>query len=89
MQKSFIAKQASPDRMVDLVEVGYVMVLLGLGVVAAAILQTKRRGSEVKGAGVVLIGPIPIAFGSDAKWVSLAIVLAIILMVIVLLQYLV
>lgn len=34
---------------------------------------------EVKGGGVVLIGPIPIVFG-DSKYASLALILAIILM---------
>ncbi len=43
-----------------------------------------ERGTKVKGGGVVMIGPIPIIFGSDVKYASLAIVLAIILMLLVL-----
>lgn len=36
-------------------------------------------GPKVKGGGVVMIGPIPIIFGSDAKWATVAIILAIVL----------
>ena len=38
---------------------------------------------RVRGGGVVLIGPIPIIVGSDYKYVAIAIILAIILMLIV------
>jgi uncharacterized protein (TIGR00304 family) len=38
----------------------------------------------VRGGGVIMIGPIPIIFGSDAKWTGVAIVLAIVLIVVVL-----
>ncbi len=45
--------------------------------------EWKKRGKEsrreVKAGGVVLIGPIPIVFG-DSKYASLALILAIILM---------
>jgi uncharacterized protein (TIGR00304 family) len=68
--------------MVDLVIVGLLLVLVGFGVVVIAILsQGKKEGVEVKGGGVIMIGPIPIIFGSDMKWASVAIVLAIILIV--------
>ena len=87
MEKSFIVKQALPDTMVALAEVGCVVILLGLGVVVAAIMTSRRKGLEVKGAAVVMIGPVPIAFGSDAKWVSIAMILAIILVVVTLLRY--
>ncbi len=43
--------------------------------------QGRKEGSVVKGGGVVMIGPVPIIFGSDMKWASVAIVLAIILIV--------
>ncbi|MDG6985607.1 MAG: DUF131 domain-containing protein [Nitrososphaerota archaeon] len=40
-------------------------------------------GVKVRGGGVVMIGPIPIIFGSDTRWASVAIVLAIVLMLLV------
>ncbi len=68
--------------MVDLVLAGLVLVLVGMGVVAVAMLsQGRRGGAEVRGGGVVMVGPIPIVFGSDARWASVAIVLAILLIV--------
>lgn len=43
-----------------------------------------ERRTEIKGGGVVMIGPIPIIFGSDVRHASLAIALAIILVLLVL-----
>ena len=69
--------------MVDLTMAGLALVLVGFAVVAVSLLFGGRGGesgrTEVKGGGVVMIGPIPIIFGSDAKWASVAIVLAIVL----------
>ncbi|MDG7008998.1 MAG: DUF131 domain-containing protein [Nitrososphaerota archaeon] len=54
-----------------------------MGMMAAAVLsQSRGQGGEVKGGGVVMIGPIPIVFGSDAKWASAAIFLAIVLILV-------
>jgi uncharacterized protein (TIGR00304 family) len=68
---------------VDLVSGGLILVLIGVGVMMAAVLIEGRGHGGVKGAGVVMIGPIPIIFGSDAKWASVAIVLAILLVLLV------
>jgi uncharacterized protein (TIGR00304 family) len=76
--------------MVDLVLLGIVAVILGFAIIfLASILgkstkekEDQERKVEVKGGGVVLIGPIPIIFGSDAKWATIMIILAIILVVI-------
>lgn len=66
--------------MVDLILAGLVLVLAGLGVMAVSLFSEGRRaGSEVKGGGVLMVGPIPIILGSDSKWASAAIVLAIVL----------
>jgi uncharacterized protein (TIGR00304 family) len=71
--------------MVDLVLAGLLLVLVGFGVFFVSILsQARKEGSEVKGGGVVMIGPVPIIFGTDMKWASVAIVLAIILIVLTL-----
>lgn len=59
---------------------GVLLVLAGLGAVMVALLS-QAKGSEVKGGGVLLLGPIPIVFGSDAKWATVAILLAMVLMV--------
>lgn len=72
---------------VDLVTLGVLIVFAGFGVMAAALLLEGRKSGEVKGGGVVLVGPIPIIFGSDAKWGSIAIILAIVLIFVTLLLY--
>lgn len=79
--------------MLDLVIVGMGIILVGFLVVLLATVASGKpseegeRRTEVKGGGVILIGPIPIVFGSDAKWASIAIALAIVLVVIVLLSW--
>ncbi len=73
----------------DLVLVGIAIIVAGFFVVflatfAGASSEEGERRGNVKGGGVILIGPIPIVFGSDARWASVAIVLAILLIVVVL-----
>jgi uncharacterized protein (TIGR00304 family) len=60
---------------------GSLLLLVGVAVLVLATVISSRRGdrAEVKAAGVVLIGPIPIIFGTDTKWVIVAIVLAMLL----------
>lgn len=78
--------------MTGLTLVGLAMVLAGFALVFFAIVASGRRsqedgeGARVRGGGVVMVGPIPIVFGSDAKWASIAMVLAIILIVLALLS---
>ncbi len=78
--------------MVDVVFIGVGIVLVGFLVIfLAAVMagrssQEEEKRTEVRGGGVVMIGPIPIIFGSDAKWASVAIVLAMALIVIALLS---
>ena len=70
--------------MVDLGTLGFVLVFLGLALVMVSIVGSAKKGNtDVKGGGVVLIGPIPIVFGSDAKWAVIAIVLSILLILLV------
>ncbi|HVC26798.1 MAG TPA: DUF131 domain-containing protein [Nitrososphaerales archaeon] len=78
--------------MLDLVFIGIGIILVGFLVVFLATVtsgessEEGERRTEVRGGGVIMIGPIPIIFGSDAKWASVAIVLAIVLIVIVFLS---
>ncbi|MEM3736852.1 MAG: DUF131 domain-containing protein [Candidatus Bathyarchaeia archaeon] len=69
-----------------LINVGSILIVVGLIVVLLSVLSAMFaavRGGRVRGGGVILIGPIPILFGSDAKIVKGLIYLAIILMIIV------
>jgi len=66
--------------MVDLALAGILLVLVAFGVMMVAMLsQGRKEGAGVKGGAVIMIGPVPIIFGSDMKWASVAIMLAIIL----------
>jgi uncharacterized protein (TIGR00304 family) len=74
--------------MPDLVTLGTLVIIAGtLLVFMATIFASRSRGDdeekeiEVKGGGVIMIGPIPIIFGTDPKWAVVAIVLAIVLIV--------
>jgi uncharacterized protein (TIGR00304 family) len=56
-----------------------------LAFVAAILLALGNKGtSQTKGAGILLIGPIPIFFGSDRSSVRTLMLLAIVLIAIVL-----
>jgi uncharacterized protein (TIGR00304 family) len=76
--------------MLDLIFVGIGIIVVGFLVVFLATAISGRsseegeKRTEVRGGGIIMIGPIPIIFGSDARWASAAIVLAIVLIVIVL-----
>jgi uncharacterized protein (TIGR00304 family) len=73
--------------MIDIVSIGVILIVVGFGLALIAALWSSSKDeskARVKVGGVVLIGPIPIIFGSNAKWASLAIVLAIILIVLTL-----
>ncbi len=70
------------EPMFDLVTAGAILVILGFGIIFVAIIFSTRSSSGkggVKGGGVFMIGPIPIIFGSDAKWASVAVALALVL----------
>ena len=38
------------------------------------------KSEKIKGGGVIMIGPLPIVFGTDKKYALIAIILAIVLM---------
>jgi uncharacterized protein (TIGR00304 family) len=40
-----------------------------------------RKKTEVRGGGVIFIGPIPIIFGTDIRWTIAAMVLALVLLI--------
>ena len=64
--------------------VGLVLVLAGFAVgilaVIFAILRSARGTGQARGGGVVMIGPIPIVFGTDRESAKILMLLAIVLM---------
>jgi uncharacterized protein (TIGR00304 family) len=83
--------------MPDLTFVGVAIIFVGFLIVMIAVTMSgsrrrteqddgERQETHMRGGGVIMIGPVPIIFGSDAKWTSIAIVLAIVLIVVALLS---
>jgi len=71
---------------------GIGLVVVGVAVVAAAIILSTRRSSgkaktETHAAGVIMIGPIPLIFGTDKKAVKEVLVLAVALTIVMLVIY--
>ncbi|ADL19142.1 hypothetical protein ASAC_0736 [Acidilobus saccharovorans 345-15] len=67
--------------------IGFLIILVGMFIiVAAGVYEAYRQSSQAKGqvqaGGVVMIGPIPIVFGTSWKMAIIAMVLAIVLIVI-------
>jgi uncharacterized protein (TIGR00304 family) len=73
--------------MLDLVLLGTMIIIAGILVIFLVTIFASRskgdeeKGVEVKGGGVIMIGPIPIIFGTDPKWTVMAIALAIVLII--------
>ncbi|WP_440956663.1 TIGR00304 family membrane protein [Methanosarcina sp. Mfa9] len=47
----------------------------------------RKKSSKIKGAGVIMLGPIPIIFGSDGESAKTAIILAILMMLLTLIMF--
>ncbi len=77
---------------INLITSGIILIVLGTmllfaGVLAQSLGSATGPKSEVKGGAVILIGPVPIVFGTDAESAKTVLILAIILMLIVLAIY--
>jgi uncharacterized protein (TIGR00304 family) len=73
---------------------GIALIVVGIIVIVAAIILASVGGAKqgkVRGAGVIMIGPIPIIFGTDKKSVktvlALALALTIVALIIIIINY--
>ena len=69
--------------------IGVVLILLGFAVAFIAMIWLALSGArggkaKVKGGGAVIIGPIPIVFGTDKESVKIILILSIVLVVLLL-----
>ncbi len=72
-----------------LVSVGFLLVLVGIVLIVAGILAASSQGEgRVEGGGVVVIGPIPIIFGTSDRAALAAAVIGLVMMVLFFLMYL-
>jgi uncharacterized protein (TIGR00304 family) len=73
--------------------VAFILIAAGIIIIIAVIAASagKSRGTEgeskVRGAGVIMIGPIPIIFGTDKKSVKTVVVLALALTIVLAIWY--
>ena len=77
-----------------LYSVGVALILVGVFIIVLAIIVLSVRSagkSKVRGGGAVIIGPIPIVFGTDKKSlktvVSLSLAITILLLVVMVIRY--
>jgi len=89
-------EQGKPLDTPSVTEIGFILIIFGFALAFAAMILLafrSARGSEkTRAAGVLLIGPIPIIFGTDkdsVKWLMiLAILLILIVLIVMFLPYL-
>jgi uncharacterized membrane protein len=62
---------------------GFLLVLMGVGIMVLSVILLifSMRFERAKGGGVILIGPLPIVFGTDRKVVKWLMVLALTLVI--------
>ena len=64
------------------VVVGLGMLLIFAGIMKSAVTSKDAGKGEIQGGGVIMIGPIPIIFGTDKESAGTVIILAIMLVVV-------
>jgi uncharacterized protein (TIGR00304 family) len=72
-----------PDNIIF--SIGLLLVLVGFAVgilaLVVAILKYGKRAGKARGGGLVMIGPVPIVFGTDRESTRILMLLGIVLMV--------
>ena len=81
----------SHQKLMKLVTLGFLIVFMGMLIILAGVFSTmyqswktgslEKTETSVGGGGVIMIGPIPIIFGSDVGAVKVVILLAVALMI--------
>ena len=75
----WIAGEKNVDAAI-LYALGLALIAVGIVIIVVAIILALRGGDgkgKVKGAGVIMIGPVPIIFGTDKKSVKTVLMLAV------------
>lgn len=66
----------------SLITLGLILIVIGVLVLMIGMFLSADKNTKVEGGGVIMIGPIPIGFGTSKEMMILAMILAIILMII-------
>jgi len=68
----------------EIISLGFLLIFTGIILIMlGAIMSIPKGEAEVKGGGVVLIGPFPIIFGTDSESIKSLIVMTLILILMV------
>jgi uncharacterized protein (TIGR00304 family) len=70
----------------NLISLGILVIIIGIFIIFLGTFLSstgnQENNSTIKGGGVIMIGPIPIIFGTDRSSIMIGVVLAIILMIV-------
>lgn len=78
-----------PDYLFYGIVIGMLIIFIGFLVLFIGVFSGTKNKGNVEAGGVIIIGPIPIVFGSSKNISLLMLVLAIVLTVVVLITYIV
>jgi uncharacterized protein (TIGR00304 family) len=70
-----------------LITAGFLIVFIGMLVILAGVFSMEKTENSVRGGGIIMIGPIPIIFGTDVGVLKILIILAIVLMAIAIILF--
>ncbi len=70
-----------------LIFAGMIVAILGVLLIFVSLLKSQNMKSEIRGGGVILIGPFPIVFGTDKQSATFAAVLGLVILLIFILFY--
>lgn len=72
-----------------LIIVGIILVIASVTLISIRKARNEKTKTETKAAGIIMIGPIPIIFGTDKKSVKTVIVLALALTIVLIIAMIV
>ena len=64
--------------------VGFIISLIGLLLIVLSLISGEREEERVEGGGVLIVGPLPIVFGSSRKAALIAAIIGVTMIIIVL-----
>ena len=66
---------------------GIVIIFIGFIIILLAVAKAMRGGDKVEAGGVVIVGPIPIVFGTSARATKMVLILAIALTILAIILF--
>jgi uncharacterized protein (TIGR00304 family) len=64
--------------------VGFIISLIGLLLIVLSLISGEREEERVEGGGILIVGPLPIVFGSSRKAALIAAIIGVTMIIIVL-----